>query len=180
MLTGYSVRHYISLAVVDVTQLIQYQLFAIKWFVALMLVNMAYLLDKWQKVVDVPKWILENQQRILLIFHTGVLEQLFGKTVTSVITLVKQETWDSDEIWINQKRISQKMIQENLVSLGVIHNDEITNSRDDIMNTDLINLETLLHRIRTDQNGELIKLKDYQQFRVILRDSLGYNIWFEK
>jgi len=106
-----------------------------------------------------PRHAKLNWNQILKIFQTKALKQLVSETVESVKIVLKSKSCETD----NSLQVSKKMIQVNLDSLGVIQKnasyDEMTNS-DDIMKTDLKNLNKLLHLIKTKQKGVLINLKD--------------------
>jgi len=159
-MTGFAVWQNMSWGVVDIVQLIRYQWFAIKWFMALVLANIAYVLNSanWEPAaLGNRQWIRTYINQISNIVQDTALKMFVSRTVESINITLNSESGKSDDF----KR-SQEIIQENLQTLGVIDNnvsfDTMANASQ-TLDIDLRNLERLLHLIETVQMGLLIDLK---------------------
>jgi len=159
IMTGYTMWQKVSRGYIDLALLIHYQNFTIKWFVALVLANIAYILknDICQLTAGHPRgWIGTYVAQFLSIVHETALEPFVSRTVNSVKNLLNCESGEPCNI-----EISRKIVNENLESLGVIDNnvsyDTIEIARD-TLGIDLHKLEILFRLIKTEQKSLLINL----------------------
>jgi len=159
-MTGITMWQNVSQGGVDLARLIRYQHFAIKWFVALVLANIAYILknDIWQLADGHPRgWIGTYLAQFLSIVHETALEPFVSRPVNSVKNLLNCKPGEPYDI-----EISREIVKENLESLGVIDNnvsyDTIDNAHD-TLDIDLHNLENLIRLIKTEQKSKLINLE---------------------